>query len=109
MTNKTHKEMALLFHTTYETLAPKYGYETRKDTKVFDPESKNGQLMIEVCDIVGNQIKLNTLNAIKEWAEEEVKHTKRHSKGNYADGRVEALQDLLTYIKEQEEIINNES
>lgn len=40
---------AMLFHDTYERLAPSFGYETRPDTKAFDPESPNGRLMIAVC------------------------------------------------------------
>jgi hypothetical protein len=42
-------KLARLFHTTYERLAPNFGYETRTDTKVFDPLSANGQLMLAVC------------------------------------------------------------
>ena len=42
-------KLAMLFHTTYERLAPNFGYETRTDTKVFDPLSANGQLMLAVC------------------------------------------------------------
>ena len=34
--------VAIQFHETYERLAPSFGYETRKDTKAFDPESANG-------------------------------------------------------------------
>lgn len=47
MTTDTDKlvEMAQLFHDTYEALAPAFGYETRPDTKAFDPESPNGKLM----------------------------------------------------------------
>jgi hypothetical protein len=41
--------LATRFHETYERLAPAFGYETRPDTKVFDPESKNGRLMVAVC------------------------------------------------------------
>lgn len=41
--------LAVLFHDTYERLAPKYGYETRQDTKRFDPVTPNGQLMVAVC------------------------------------------------------------
>ena len=37
------------FHDTYERLAPSFGYETRPDTKAFDPASANGRLMIAVC------------------------------------------------------------
>lgn len=45
-------EIATLFHDTYERLAPSFGYETRKDTKKFDPETPNGRLMIAVCSRV---------------------------------------------------------
>lgn len=41
--------LARFFHDTYEMLAPVFGYETRPDTKKFDPESKNGKLMIAVA------------------------------------------------------------
>jgi hypothetical protein len=41
--------LALVFHETYERLAPHFGYETRADTKVFDAASKNGRLMVAVC------------------------------------------------------------
>jgi len=42
--------LAKKFHRLYEELAPKYGYETREDTKDFDSESQNGKLMIAVCE-----------------------------------------------------------
>ena len=42
-------DLARLFHETYETLAPEYGYETRAETRQFDPASPNGRLMIDVC------------------------------------------------------------
>lgn len=41
--------MAVLFHDIYEKLAPQYGYETRSDTKQFDPTTPNGKLMIATC------------------------------------------------------------
>jgi hypothetical protein len=41
--------LALKFHEIYERLAPSFGYETRQDTRAFDPESKNGKLMVAVC------------------------------------------------------------
>lgn len=41
--------LAVLFHVTYERLAPKNSYETRQETRIFDPESPNGKLMIETC------------------------------------------------------------
>jgi len=42
-------KIAVIFHETYERLAHKYGYETRKETKLFNASSPNGKLMIEVC------------------------------------------------------------
>ena len=42
-------ELAILFHNTYEKLAPSFGYETRTETKIFNPDSPNGKLMIAVC------------------------------------------------------------
>jgi len=47
--DKEIRELAEKFHETYERLAPEYGYETRPETKQFDPESPNGKLMIAVC------------------------------------------------------------
>lgn len=38
--------MAEAFHETYERLAPDYGYQTRLNTRNFDPKSANGLLMI---------------------------------------------------------------
>ncbi len=41
--------LAVLFHVMYEKLAPNLGYDTRKETRIFNPESANGKLMIETC------------------------------------------------------------
>lgn len=41
--------LARRFHETYEQLAPSFGYETRPETREFDPASPNGRLMIAVC------------------------------------------------------------
>lgn len=64
MSEPTPREQALAwkFHTTYELLAPKYGYETRTDTKQFDPASPNGRLMAAVCSEVVNTEVLAVLN-----------------------------------------------
>lgn len=43
------------FHDLYEKYAPDFGYETRKDTKEFDPETPNGRLMTKVCNEVISQ------------------------------------------------------
>lgn len=52
------EELAVLFHDTYEQLAPSFGYETRDDTKQFDPDSPNGLLMIAVCGVVLRRISI---------------------------------------------------
>jgi hypothetical protein len=41
--------LAIKFHETYERLAPSFGYETRKETRAFDPTTPNGRLMVAVC------------------------------------------------------------
>ncbi len=45
----TATELAVKFHEIYERLAPAHGYETRQETRRFDPTSPNGRLMIAVC------------------------------------------------------------
>jgi hypothetical protein len=49
-------ELAILFHETYERLAPNYGYETRTETRKFDPNTPNGKLMVAVCDEIIKKI-----------------------------------------------------
>jgi hypothetical protein len=53
-------ELAELFHEIYERRAPKFGYETRKETRSFDPNSPNGQLMIAVCGEIIDDLCLDT-------------------------------------------------
>lgn len=45
-------DLAMHFHNTYEKLAPSFGYKTREDTKQFDINSNNGQLMVAVCETI---------------------------------------------------------
>jgi len=53
VTDRT-EEMAELFHSTYERLAPQYGYETRSGSAVpwGQVPAKNKALMVAVCDVV---------------------------------------------------------
>lgn len=48
--------LARRFHETYERLAPQFGYETRNETRRFDPDSANGRLMIAVVEAVASEI-----------------------------------------------------
>jgi len=54
--------LAKQFHDTYEKLAPLFGYETRADTKAFDPNSPNGKLMTAVCkEVAGKRSRCRSL------------------------------------------------
>lgn len=52
--SRTSSALALAkqFHEAYERLAPSFGYETRPETREFDPDSVNGRLMVAVCQEV---------------------------------------------------------
>jgi len=47
------EQLARKFHDSYERLAPSFGYETRQETRDFDPTTPNGRLMIAVCGEIG--------------------------------------------------------
>jgi hypothetical protein len=49
--------LAILFHVTYERLSFEHNYQTRLETRVFDPESNNGKLMIATCAEIQKAIK----------------------------------------------------
>ena len=49
--------LARMFHDEYERQAPNFGYETRPDTRTFDPLSPNGLLMIAVCRTVRERMR----------------------------------------------------
>lgn len=48
--NSSALTLARRFHEAYERLAPAFGYETRQETRDFDPTSNNGRLMVAVCE-----------------------------------------------------------
>lgn len=52
------EDLARAFHATYETLAPQYGYATREETREFNPNSANGKLMIAVCRVILERMRL---------------------------------------------------
>jgi hypothetical protein len=43
------ERLARIFHEAYEKWAPLCGYETRLETRDFDPTTPNGKLMIATC------------------------------------------------------------
>jgi hypothetical protein len=51
------EELAVMFHDTYEKLAPEFGYKTRKNTREFNKYTTNGGLMIETCKIILDQLR----------------------------------------------------
>lgn len=61
----TALELAELFHEIYERRAPEFGYETRTETRVFNPDTPNGQLMIAVCDEIINS--LCVVHRLEKW------------------------------------------
>ena len=61
----TPLELAKIFHETHERLAPEYGYETRDDTKEFDPASKNGRLMVATCEAILNHFSMVDVHPIR--------------------------------------------
>lgn len=72
----TAEELAILFHATYERLAPSFGYETREETRTFNPDSANGKLMIAVCDAVLGPIYADMADAKRDSARMELEHKK---------------------------------
>lgn len=48
--------LATRFHEVYERLAPSFGYETRPETRAFDPTTPNGKLMVAVCDEIRSSL-----------------------------------------------------
>ena len=74
-------DLAIRFHETYERLAPQFGYETRLDTRAFDPTSKNGKLMVAVCaEILEQNVKEHATLSAGASVERgvEVKTTEEH-------------------------------
>lgn len=94
-------EIAKLFHDTYEKLAPDFGYETRKDTKQFDPFSNNGRLMIEVCGRIYEFIEQQAYARGQEEAYSKSAEVARGEKHKEADGMLYSQIHAFNTGKEQ--------
>jgi hypothetical protein len=81
-------QLAILFHNTYENLAPNFGYETRADTKSFETTTPNGMLMIAVCkEIIKWQAeRMYSEEDLKEAYFSAIKITGEGWNGEYAEG-----------------------
>ncbi len=98
----TSETLACFFHDTYEMLARIFGYETRDDARDFNPESKNGRLMVTVCGAV-----LLRFNAALAAEQEKVQTYEgaltriRHRHRNSQDSVTWIIaQDALAQVKE---------
>jgi hypothetical protein len=88
---------AILFHETYERLAPKFGYETRKEYRDFDSASNNGQLMIAVCSEVIPAAQAAMLHEVERW------HNAYITAHNQAMANGEKYQDCQAKLKRYED------
>jgi hypothetical protein len=52
----TSEALARQFHELYESYACEFAYETRQETRAFDPTTPNGRLMIAVCKEIADEI-----------------------------------------------------
>lgn len=61
--------LARKFHDAYERLAPNFGYETRRETRSFDPTTPNGKLMIATCGELSREGRPIAGRTPAEWRE----------------------------------------
>lgn len=66
--------LATMFHEAYERLAPSFGYETRPDTRSFDPDSKNGRLMVATCAAILDRVRMPVAAVGAQAAEQGERH-----------------------------------
>jgi hypothetical protein len=91
--------LARVFHETYERLAPQYGYETRADTKAFDPESPNGRLMTHVCAEISNAIFAPAPEPAR-WTQEQIDVMNESAERNLKKMRASPMADSPATVEE---------
>ena len=72
-------ELAILFHNALERLAPRKGHHTRKETRIFDPKSPNGKLMVAVCTEILPHITADRIEVLEEALAKNVELTVQDS------------------------------
>ena len=94
-------ELAVLFHVIYERKSAEFNYVTRQDTRIFDPESPNGKLMIAVCDEIMREdvfVELaqlrNRITELEKAKEEEIEVKSK-------------LRKVISKLEEEYRVLNN--
>ena len=102
------EQLARQFHEIYERLAQSFGYETRTETRAFEPTTPNGRLMIAVTDEIEAAIQQRVAELTAELArrDEELALTEKKLCNIDRSARAEiARRDEL--IKHKEEVIGH--
>jgi len=91
--------LAKRFHEFYEQSAPFFGYETKQETKEFDPESSNGRLMAWVCFEIVKEEREKMKGEVNALIEKEIDNENKSGATNRSAIRI-------AYLGEIQEIIN---
>ena len=103
------ENITILFHDTYEEVSKKYGYQTRKDTKVFDMESPNGKTMYETVEKIMTpylqeiERYKNIIDELDKYFEEKIKECDLKGcsfEQTYITGKWNAYKKSLNKLKE---------
>ena len=97
---KNAEELAKTFHEVYEKLAPAYGYETNKETRIFDKNSRNGKLMIATCEGILNMLDSELISEIEKKMEKEAQQKSKQNRV-FHQGRYDLLTEIINLIKEK--------
>lgn len=109
-------ELAIRFHEAYERLAPRYKYETKPETREFDPQTPNGRLMIAVCREIIERNAMNNKEKVNEYnrkyyqahREEILPKKREYNKRYYQTHKEEILAKRKEYYKKKKEERKNE-
>lgn len=103
------ERLARLFHEAYERLAPEFGYETREETRDFDPKSPNGQLMIAVCGEVEAALEAENTRLREENARLAIEAATADQDWKKALEKITLLEDELYWLRHVAPDLNKQS